>query len=65
MTNTPTAERILKAFREVSLSILQTATGEEIQRWLTPLSVLQQATLSRLGLATSLYQQLERQNSGN
>jgi transposase len=65
MTNTPTAERILKAFREVSLSILQTATGEEIQRWLTPLSALQQAILYRLGLATSLYQQLERQNSGN
>jgi transposase len=65
MTNTPTAERILKAFLEVSLSILQTATGEEIRRWLTPLSGLQQAILSRLGLATSLYQQLEIQNSGN
>ena len=65
MTNTPTAERILKAFLEVSLSILQTATGEEIRRWLTPLSALQQAILSRLGLATSLYQQLEIQNSGN
>lgn len=64
MTNTPTAERILKAFREVSLNILQTATGEEIRRWLTPLSALQQAILSRLGLATSLYQQLEIQNSG-
>ena len=65
MTNTPTAERILKAFLEVSLSILQTATGEEIRRWLTPLSALQQAILSRLGLATALYQQLEIQNSGN
>ena len=64
VTNTPTAERILKAFREVSLNILQTATGEEIRRWLTPLSALQQAILSRLGLATSLYQQLEIQNSG-
>ena len=65
LTNTPTAERILKAFPEVSLSILQTATGEEIRRWLTPLSALQQAILYRLGLATSLYQQLEMQNSGN
>ena len=65
MTNTPTAERILQAFPEVSLSILQTATGEEIRRWLTPLSALQQAILYRLGLATSLYQQLEMQNSGN
>ena len=65
MTNTPTAERILKAFPGVSLTILQTVTGEEIRRWLTPLSALQQAILSRLGLATSLYQQLEMQNSGN
>ena len=61
---------ILKAFREVSLSILQTATGEEIQRWLTPLSALQQAILYGLGLTPSLYQQLEMQklemqNSGN
>ena len=65
MTNTPTAERILKAFPGVSLTILQTLTGEEIRRWLTPLSALQQAILSRLGLATSLYRQLEMQNSGN
>ena len=65
MTNTPTAERILQAFPAVSLTILQTATGEEIRRWLTPLSALQQAILYRLGLAPSLYRQLEMQNSGN
>jgi transposase len=65
MTNTPTAERILQAFPAVSLTILQTATGEEIRRWLTPLSALQQAILYRLGLAPSLYRQLEIQNSGN
>ena len=65
MTNTPTAERILKAFPGVSLTILQTATGEEIRRWLTPLSALQQAILYGLGLTPSLYQQLEMQNSGN
>ena len=38
MTNTPTAERILHAFPAVSLTILQTATGEAIRRWLTPFS---------------------------
>ena len=65
MTNTPTAERILQAFSGVSLTILQTVTGEEIRRWLTPLSALRQAILYRLGLATSLYRQLEMQNSRN
>lgn len=64
-TDTPTAERILKALSEVALTILQTAAGEEIRRWLTPLSALQQAILSRLGLATSLSRQLEMQHSGN
>ena len=38
LTDTPTAERLLKAFPEVSLTILKTAAGEEILRWLTPLS---------------------------
>jgi transposase len=65
MTDTPTAERILKAFPDVSLTILKTAAGEEILRWLTPLSALQQAILYRRGLATSLDRQLEMQNSGN
>jgi transposase len=65
MIDTPTAERILKAFPDVSLSILKTAAGEEIRRWLTPLSTLQQEILHRLGLAMSLYRQLEIQNSGN
>ena len=65
LTDTPTAERILKAFPDMSLTILKTVAGEEILRWLTPLSALQQDILHRLGLATSLYRQLEIQNSGN
>jgi hypothetical protein len=65
MTNTPTAERILKAFPGVSLTILQTASGEEIRRWLTPVSALQQAILYGRGLTPSLYQQLAMQKSGN
>jgi hypothetical protein len=39
-TDTPTAERILKAFANVSLTIIQNATGEDILRRLTPLQKL-------------------------
>src|SRR2546428_7368517 len=42
MTDKPTAERILKAFADVSLTIIQHAAGEEILRRLTPLSGLQE-----------------------
>ena len=65
MTDTPTAERLLKAFSDVSLTIVKTAAGEEILRRLTPLSTLQQEILRRLGLETSLYRQLEIHNSRN
>jgi len=59
MTDTPTAERLLQAFRGVSLTILKTAEGEDILRRLTPLSELQQDILRRLGLGTAFYRQLE------
>jgi transposase len=65
MTDKPTAERLLKAFREVSLTIIQNTAGEEILRRLTPLSGLQGEILQRLGLGTSLYRQLEIQEIGN
>ena len=64
MTNTPTAERLLKAFSDVSLTIVKTAAGEHILQRLTPLSVLQQDILQRLGLDRSLYQQLEIHDTG-
>ena len=35
-TGTPTAERLLHAFAGVSLTIIQSATGEEILRRMTP-----------------------------
>src|SRR2546427_8423422 len=38
----PTAERILKAFSDISLTIIQNAAGEDILRRLTPLSGLQE-----------------------
>jgi transposase len=62
MADTPTAERLLKAFTAVSLTIITHAAGEEILRRLTPLSRVQEAILQRLGLGTNLYRQLEIQN---
>lgn len=60
-TNKPTAERILKAFSNISLTIICDEAGNEVFRLLTPLSVLQQSILNMLGLG-SVYRQLE--NSG-
>jgi transposase len=51
MTDKPTAERILKAFADVSVTIIKHAAGEEILQW--------------LGLGTSLYRPLEIQDIGN
>jgi len=64
VTDKPTAERILKAFSDVSLTIIKNATGEEILRRLTPLSGLQEDILQRLGLGVTLYAQLEIQAMG-
>jgi transposase len=64
-TDTPTAERILKAFAGVSLTIIKHATGEAILRRLTPLSAVQKDILQRLGLGASLYEQLEIQEMRN
>jgi transposase len=64
MTNKPTAERILKAFSAISLTIIKTAAGEDMLRRLTPLSGLQEDILQRLGLGTALYGQLEIQGIG-
>ena len=64
VTDKPTAERILKAFSDVSLTIIKNAAGEEILRRLTPLSGLQEDILQRLALGATLYAQLEIQGSG-
>ena len=65
MTDKPTAERILKAFSDISLTIIKNAAGENILRRLTPLSGLQEDILQRLGLGAALYGQLEIQAIGN
>jgi transposase len=64
MTDKPTAERILKAFSDISLTIIKTAAGEDILRRLTPLSGVQEDILQRLGLGAALYGQLEIQAIG-
>ena len=64
-TDTPTAERILKAFADISLTIIKNAAGEDILRRLTPLSGLQEDILQRLGLGAALYEQLEIQAIGH
>jgi transposase len=64
MTDKPTAERILKAFSDISLTIIKNAAGEDILRRLTPLSGLQEEILPRLGLGATLYGQLEIQAIG-
>jgi transposase len=58
-TDKPTAERLLKAFSKVSLTLIQTTAGEVILRQVTPLSTVQEEILKRLGLSPSLYRQLE------
>jgi hypothetical protein len=58
-TDQPTAERPLKAFSGLSLTIIKNTAGQEIVRWLTPLSSVQQNILQRLGLKLDLYRQLE------
>ena len=55
-TNQPTAERLLEAFSEVTLTIVR--TSEFIQRHITPLSSLQKDILALLGFTPAIYLQL-------
>jgi transposase len=57
-TDKPTAERLLKAFSNISLTIIKNRSGD-IMRYLTPLSNLQMEILSRLELDSLLYFNLE------
>lgn len=56
-TETPTVERILKAFSNVTLTIIH--AGDQSIRHLTPLSEVQKEILERLGGDRRLYQKLE------
>lgn len=55
-TAQPTAEHLLKAFDEVTLTVVSTSTF--VQRHITQLSSLQQQILSLLGFTTAIYNQL-------
>jgi transposase len=55
-TNQPTAERLLEALGEVTLTIVR--TPDFIQRHVTPLSSLQQEILTLLGFTPVIYLQL-------
>jgi transposase len=60
-TDAPTAERILKAFSNVNLTLIH--SGISLLRHLTPRSKLQKQILKRRGLDGGLYQNLEIKNS--
>jgi transposase len=53
----PTTERVLRAFRGITLTVIQ--VKEQVIRHLTPLSALQEDILRRLGLDVVLYHNLE------
>jgi transposase len=52
-TARPTAERLLEAFKGITLTVIH--LGEQTHRHLTPLSDLQQRILALLGLSMELY----------
>ena len=62
-TDQPTAERLLKAFSKISLTMIQNSTAQRV-RQIEPLSAVQKQILYKLGLEYSLYQQLEIPNRG-
>lgn len=55
-TARPTAERLLKAFQEITLTVIGQA--HQIQQYLTPLSELQQRILALLDLPPDIYTRL-------
>ncbi|MCP4460168.1 MAG: IS1634 family transposase [Cytophagales bacterium] len=61
-TASPTVERILQSFSNISLSIIH--SGDQIIRHLTPLSGLQKELLQRLGISPELYSNPENKNNG-
>ena len=61
-TASPTVERILQSFSNITLSIIH--SGGQVIRHLTPLSGLQKDLLQRLGISLELYKNLENKNNG-
>ncbi len=61
LTDTPTAERLLKAFSKITLTII--ISRNSFKKHLTPLSNLHKDILRRLGLDCSIYKNLEFEKS--
>ncbi len=61
MTDSPTTERILKAFSNITLSVVN--IQGQIVRHITPLSDLQKNILNLLGLSIDIYRVLENNSS--
>jgi transposase len=55
-TTRPTAERLLQAFKGITLTAIH--LGDQVHRHVTPLSDLQQRILALLGLSTDIYAKL-------
>jgi len=55
-TTRPTAERLLEAFKGITLTIIH--LGDQVHRHVTPLSDLQQRILALLGLSADIYTEL-------
>jgi len=55
-TTRPTAERLLQAFKGITLTAIH--LGDQVHRHVTPLSDLQQRILALLGLSTDIYTKL-------
>ncbi|MBE8232107.1 MAG: DUF4277 domain-containing protein, partial [Endozoicomonadaceae bacterium] len=58
-TDNPTAERVLKTFSNITLTIIKNKIGDEIARFITPLSEVQRTILKSLSLKDDIYQQLK------
>ncbi len=61
LTDTPTAEKLLKAFSKITLTIIK--SGNSVIRHLTPLTDLHKEILRRSGLKCSIYKDLEFEKS--
>lgn len=62
-TTRPTAERLLRAFKEITLTVVQ-MPGQTI-RHITPINGLQQCILTLLDLPASIYEELTVQQAAN
>ena len=64
-TAKPSAERILKTFSKINLTIIQDLAGNVLVRSLSSLSVLQKDIIQRLELDTNIYLQIEIKDTAN